>query len=677
MQDNNLDRITKWFPLALLAAAVVAYANSFPGPFIFDDSRAVTNNPNVYTLWPPWKAVLVPTRFVADLSFAVNFALSDLTAADYRITNVLIHVLGGWLLFGIMWRTLSLPRFADRFAVSAKPLGFAVAMLWVVHPLQTESVTYIAQRIEALMGLFYLLVFYCFIRGLDSPRPRPWFNASVAACAVGMGTKEIIVTVPLMLFLYDSLFVSTSWREALRARWKVYLAMLLTLGIFAMLFLMGMAKAMESGGLFERAITPWRYLMTQAGVIPHYLKLCFIPTSLCLSYRWPFAQSLAEVWRPALVVLGLLVITLWGLLRRRAFAFPLAWLFVILAPTSSVMPLADAAFEHRMYLPLAGVIALVVLGGYRASERFLQRSPRLRAWHPAVAILLAALVTVWFVTLTRARNLDYRSEDAIWRDVLKKRPDNYKVAVAVSGALIGESKFEEATTLLTNLFARLPDFAKMSFDDIQRQYLQNPSLPCVEYAMGHNNLGVVYLNQSRWEEAKTEFREAMRVFPANYIGYFNTGRIAFFQGNPQDAIKWWKLSLLKKKDDTDCLSLLASTYALQGDQTNAIKYYRNVLKWKPNHPFARSQLAWTLATSADSRIRNGQEALALARALPEMSGDASARAYDILAAALAETGRFEEAVACAGQALRLAPKATDVEQRLKLYQQRQPYHESR
>ncbi len=676
MQDN-LDRITKWFPLALLAAAVVAYANSFSGPFIFDDSRAVTNNPNLYTLWPPWKAVQVPTRFVADLSFAVNFALSDLTAADYRITNVLIHVLNGWLLFGIVWRTLSLPRFAGRFDVAAVPLAFVVSLLWVVHPLQTESVTYIAQRIEALMGLFYLLIFYCFIRGLTSARPRLWMNASVAACAIGMGTKEIIVTAPLMLFLYDSLMVSSSWRAALRVRWKVYLAMLLTLGIFALLLLMGMAQAMEAGGLFERAITPWRYLLTQAGVIPHYLRLCFVPTSLCLSYRWPFAQSLAEVWRPALVIVGLLIVTLWGLIRRRAFAFPLAWFFVILAPTSSIMPLSDAAFEHRMYLPLAGVIVLVVLGGYVASERFLKRLPRPGAWHPVAAILLAVLVTVWFVTLTRARNLDYRSEDSIWRDVLKKRPNNYKVAVAVSGALIGESKFDEATALLTNLFARLPDFARMSFDDIQRQYIQNPSLPCVEYAMGHNNLGVVYLNQSRWEEAKTEFREAMRVFPANYIGYFNTGRIAFFQGNRHDAIQWWKLSLLKKKDDTDCLSLLASTYALQGDQTNAIKYYRNVLKWKPNHPFARSQLAWTLATSAEARLRDGKEALALARDLPRMSGDASARAYDILAAALAETGQFEEAVACAGQALRLAPGSADIEKRLKLYQQRQPYHESR
>jgi tetratricopeptide (TPR) repeat protein len=195
--------------------------------------------------------------------------------------------------------------------------------------------------------------------------------------------------------------------------------------------------------------------------------------------------------------------------------------------------------------------------------------------------------------------------------------------------------------------------------------------------MGRNNLGVVYLNQNRWDEAKKEFREAIRVFPANHIGYFNMGRVALFQGNTNDAIGWWKVSLMKKKDNTDCLALLAASSAGQARYTNAVAYYREVLRWKPNHPFARSQLAWTLATCADERVRNGQEALALARALPKMSGDASARAYDILAAALAEAGQFDEAVACAEQALRLAPKIADIEQRLKLYRQRQPYHESR
>ena len=647
----------------------------------------VVNNPRLYTLWPPWKAVLIPTRFVADLSFAANFALSGMTPADYRMTNVFIHIFAGWLLYGVVRRTLNLPRFRDQFGTVSAPLGFAVALIWVVHPLQTEAVTYIAQRIEALMGFFFLLVFYCFVRGLASPRPRLWMNAALAACAVGMGTKEVMVTAPFLVLLFDSLFGAASWREALRERWKVHTALFLTLGIFAMLFVMATAQAMAEGGMFERGIRPWAYACTQTGVILHYLRLAFVPTSLCLSYRWPFAQSLGEVWRPAAALAALALTTVWGLSRRKPFAFALAWIFVILAPTSSILPLADAAFEHRMYLPLAGLITLVVVGGYAASERFLHRSASLSAWHPTVVVLIAVMVIVWFTTLTRARNLDYRSEDAIWRDVIKKRPDNYKVCVAMSGALIGANRLDEATDLLTNLFARLPDFSKMSFDELQRQYLQNPSLPCVEYAMGHNNLGVVYLSQDRWELAKVEFREAIRVFPANHIGYFNMGRIALFQARTNDAIGWWKVSLLKQKDDTDCMCLLASTYSSQTDHTNAVRYYREALSWKPDHPFARTQLAWTLATCPDEHLRNGAEAVALARMLPTMSGGSSVRALDVLAGALAEAGHYDEAISYAEQALSLLrehgssdavdARADEIEHRLILYRQRQPYHTPR
>jgi tetratricopeptide (TPR) repeat protein len=676
MQNDNVRRLTRWFPLLILAAAVVAYANSFQGPFIFDDARVVTSNPHLYTLWPPWKAVLVPTRWVADLSFAVNFALSDMTAADYRISNVLIHVLGGWLLFGLVKRTLMLPRFSGRFNHSAAPLSLAVALLWVVHPLQTESVTYIAQRIEALMGLFYLLVFYCFVRGLTAAHPRRWMNAAVAACAIGMGTKEVMVTLPVMLFLYDGVFAASSWRDVLRARWKVHVAMVLTLGIFALLFLMGMGLALDEGGLFEQGISPWRYALTQTGVILHYLRLSFVPTSLCLSYRWPFAQSLGEVWRPALAIAGLLGVTLWGLLRRKPFAFPLAWLFVILAPTSSIMPIADAAFEHRMYLPLAGVLALAVIGGYALLERLAAGFRRRAAWQTVFGVTLA-LVAVGFVFLTRARNLDYRSEEVVWRDIIRKRPLNFKPYVALSGALIRDGRLDEANGLLTNFIARLPDLSTVPFEELQRRYRLDPNLPCVEYAMAHNNLGLVYFNREQLEEAAAMFREALRVFPANHIGYFNLGRVAVSQGRTNEAIGWWQAALQRQPDSLDTLTHLAIHYAARADYTNAVRSYREALRLKPDHPFVRAQTAWLLATCPDDQVRNGREAVALAQALPEMSGGSSARAYDIWAAALAEAGRFDEAVFCAEHALGLAPQSTDIEQRLKLYRQQQPYHESR
>jgi tetratricopeptide (TPR) repeat protein len=511
-------------------------------------------------------------------------------------------------------------------------------------------------------------------------------NGALAACITGMGTKEIMVTVPVLVLLYDAWAGAGSWREAVHQRWKVHLALFLSVGVFVMLFVMFSAATMATGGLVEKGINPWSYALTQTEVILHYFRLCVLPTSLCLMYRWPFAQSLAEVWPAALALAAVLGLTVWGLVRRAAFAFPLAAVFVILAPTSSIMPLSDAAFEHRMYLPLAGVLALLTVGAYALVDRTVRRWPEQTTRLPVLSLLLALTAAAWFLSLTRSRNLDYRSEGAIWEDVMKKRPDNHKVRVAMSGALMGSGRLEEAADVLTNLIARLPDFSKMPFDEIRRRYEANPTLPVIEYAMAQNNLGALYLLLSQPDTAEPRFREAIRVFPANHIGYFNMGRIAIGRGQTNDAIGWWKIALLKNKDDVGSMCFLATARAAMDRYADAAAYYDRALRVQPENPFARSQLAWILATCPEPAVRNGPRAVQLARILPGLSGDASVRAYDILGAALAEAGQFDEAVSQAEKALALRrsqlpasaaadPYADEVSRRLSLYRRHQPYRE--
>ncbi|HSY54782.1 MAG TPA: hypothetical protein VK785_10065, partial [Opitutaceae bacterium] len=179
-----------------------------------------------------------------NFTFALNYALGDLNVRGYHWFNLLIHTLAGLTLFGIVRRTLLRqgyggqalvrPALSGRFGADAVPLALAVAVIWVVHPIQTEAVTYVSQRAESLMGLFYLLTVYCFIRGAsatgerrDSQVIRPlssclWLLASVLSCFLGTLSKETIVTAPVMVLLYDRTFVAGSFREAWRLRWRYY-----------------------------------------------------------------------------------------------------------------------------------------------------------------------------------------------------------------------------------------------------------------------------------------------------------------------------------------------------------------------------------------------------------------------------------------------------------------------
>ena len=231
-------RASRW-PVALAAVMIglgilIAYHNSFRGSLIFDDEPAILENPSIQQLWPVWKTLAPPAdltvtgRPVANFTLAVNYALSGTNVWSYHALNLLIHLLAGLTLFGVVRRTLLQPALRERFGRDAFPLAVVIALLWSLHPLQTEAVTYVIQRVESLMGLFYLLTFYCFIRSVESPRPRLWQGCAVAACLLGAATKEVTATAPLLVLLYDRTFVAGSFREAWRRRGGLHVVLAAT-----------------------------------------------------------------------------------------------------------------------------------------------------------------------------------------------------------------------------------------------------------------------------------------------------------------------------------------------------------------------------------------------------------------------------------------------------------------
>ena len=293
-----------WLGAALLAlAAVAVYYNSFSAAFVFDDLSWIENNPAIRHLWPIWPLLslsdpVIGGRPVVSLTLASNYAIGGTDVRGYHVVNLAIHILAAWTLFAVVRRTLLRPKLAERFAHSATPLAFAAALLWTVHPLQTESVTYIVQRTESLAALFYLLTLYCVIRGAESAgRGTGWYVAAVASCALGMATKETVATTPVVVLLYDWIFLSGSLRAALAQRGKLYAALAATWGIVAAV-LISTNFHNNTAGSGAGGFTPWNYFLTQPSVLVHYLRLVFWPTGQCLDYGWPPASGRPESFGP-------------------------------------------------------------------------------------------------------------------------------------------------------------------------------------------------------------------------------------------------------------------------------------------------------------------------------------------------------------------------------------------
>lgn len=433
--------------LVLCLLAIVSYSNSLNGPFIFDDVEAIPGNASIrdlakigQVLSPPFQTS-VAGRPILNFSFAVNHAIGGTAVRGYHVANLLIHLAAGLLLYDVVRRTLRLPRVAPVLQGAAGPIALSVAALWIVHPLHTSAVTYVIQRAESLMGFLYLLAFDCFLRGAERDRPaaRAWFAGAVVACALGMGTKEAMATAPLVILAFDRIFLAESWRSVVRRRGVVH-ALLAATWIILALLVPGTGGRSGTVG-FHLATSPAEYAGTQFGVILHYVRLSFVPYPLALDYGWPVARGLGVVL-PAIPVLGLVALTAWALAKRPRIGFLGLAFFAILAPTSSVLPIQDcAAFEHRMYLPLASLLAAVAVGVYRLLGAGAGRAgPRNGT---AVAVLAGVIVAV-FAAATYARNRDYESEMRIWQDTVRKRPMNARAWDMLGVAHANEGDFAGA-----------------------------------------------------------------------------------------------------------------------------------------------------------------------------------------------------------------------------------------
>jgi cytochrome c-type biogenesis protein CcmH/NrfG len=616
----------------IVMAGLLAYANSFQGCFVLDDANAILTNPALNTLWPPWKAMWSPKntavsgRPVVGLTLAVNCALGRETVSDagtlrdrmwtpldngqvllaqgFHVTNLLIHLLAALTLFGLVRRTLRARPLAGRFGATALPLATAVALLWVVHPLHVVSVTYLTQRAESLMGLFYLLTLYCAVRTFESPRVRIWPALCVTACLLGMGSKEVMASAPLAVLLYDRTFVSASFWQALRSRRRLYIGLAATWIFLLALIISGPRAA--SVGFHRPEMTVLDYVRFQFPAVFTYLRQAFWPQKLIFDYGQGPVPAFSQYALPMAIVILLVLAVILALFKKPAVGFAGACFFMILAPSSSFLPIiTERVSYHRMYLPMAAVTTVVVCGAYVLGRTVLGKLIRRDAdrvtWGRTLAVVVTLGAVVGLGRATREFNGIFGSEQALWADVLAKMPGNERAQSNYGAVLMDADRLDEAIPFFKQAISLKPDFAD-----------------------AWNNLGIATLRQGQAEQAVPYFSEAIRLRPEDISTNMNMGAALIERGRFDEAVP----------------------------------YYENVLRNQPDFTAAMPQLAWILATHPDPRVRSGKRAMEIAdrlcRAVPD-----DPRYMVALAAAYAETGDWQAAVDTGRRAITLCQRMLD------------------
>jgi Flp pilus assembly protein TadD len=656
VSDADRSGLERRYASLLVLAALCAYFNSFGGVPLLDDNGWIMTNPNIGRLYP----FILDTRPVVSASFTLNYWLDGLNLRGYHAVNLTIHILAALTLFGIVRRTLALPQWSDRVRACAATLAFVIALIWVVHPLNTQAVTYVIQRCESLMGLFYLLTVYCVLRGATGPIPWRSYAAAVACLAAGLGCKEVIVTAPVVVLLYDWTFLSPSLRELVRRRWGLYLALAAPAVLFAGWLFLGGALAGNATLLSGRlSFGPREYALTQAGVVLHYLRLSAWPVPLCLEYLdWPVARSLADCYPAAAVVGILLLATAWGVVRRAWWGFLGAWFFLILAPTSSILPIQDVAFEHRMYLSLAGVIALAAGLLFVLLEQARERSPVFARLEPGLTVALVGLTVAVFGWLTIARNAQYCDLAAMLHDLAAKRPQDGRARDVVAEL---------------DLFAGRGDQAEQEAREAVRM------LP--GYCVGHNTLGRCLLQSGHVGEAVGELSLAAQMAPPTLRESFSAdlGRAFLLGGDARRAVEPLAEAVRLNPRDADHRVWLAVSLREVGRTDEADAADREAVQCDPAVAKKLNRAARLCIFRPDTNPASVRQGVLLAEAACRLSHEEDADCLDTLGIAYASAGRFAEAQDAARKAVERANAvgqttlADQAQQRLALYKRHQPY----
>lgn len=356
--------------ILIAVMVLVAYSNTFTSSFHFDDNPSITENTTIKRVsLDNIMQILRGVRPVVYLSIMFNYMLSGLNVVGWHVFNIAVHIANSFFVYLLVLWTLNRPVLTKEYGDKARRMALFAALLFGVHPIQTESVTYIITRTELLATFFYLATFLLFIKGTEKNKFLYYVAAAFTAlCA--MGSKEWAVTLPAVLMVYDFLFLAEGSIKSLRSRWMAYVLLMLTwIQIYNTVHLTGGAESSASSGIgfnvqTTSGITASTYILTSMNVIWTYIRLMLLPINQNLDYDYAIAKTLFE-FPTFLSLIGHIAVAgsaFWLYLKKGWLLFPfgVAWFYIGLSPVQSFVPIVDVIFEHRMYMPSIGFIIVFV-----------------------------------------------------------------------------------------------------------------------------------------------------------------------------------------------------------------------------------------------------------------------------------------------------------------------------
>lgn len=543
--------------LVICAVGVIVYSNTLHSSFHFDDETSIIDNLALRNLGDLSSVFRYsPTRFVTYLSFALNYSLGGLDVTGYHLVNLFLHIAASLMVRLLTREILRAPFFKETdLPRKASLVSLIAALVFVAHPLQTQAVTYLAQRAAVLAALAYVSAMYFYSRarsqqqlGASGLSVYGGFALAAVCGLVGLFSKETALTLPLTIVLYEWFFLR---RGRSRSWWVAALLLFAFLAVPLVLSFGGLLE-LNVQGAPDRSV----YLLTQTRVVMTYLRLLVLPVGQNLDYDFQLSRSMLDVTTIlSALSLAVIVFVAYKLFPRyRLFSFAVAWFFLTLVPESSILPLPDVIYEHRLYLPMAGFALIAAAIIYEITKRAKLRE----------IVLLSVCVLGALGWSTYERNKIWQDEISLWSDVISKSPNKPRGYSNRGKAYIEQKLYNSALI------------------DLNRAIALDPS-----YGEAYNNRGNALLALGEFDKAIADYEAAQRVGisyrpVANKLLY-NLGTAYFDKGLVAKSIEYFTQAIKENSADPAYYYNRAVAYGKFGELAKAIADYDQAIRLNPGY----------------------------------------------------------------------------------------------